>query len=91
MQKEKPVNEPLNLGCDDTHETRLSGEARATGLLDGRTMRGRSHNAALSFKVSTLRKQQVQQLALRLNISMTAVLENALDVYEQKLNSKGAQ
>jgi hypothetical protein len=83
------VAEPMNLASDDTHEARLSGEIRASGLLDGRTMRRRGRGEQIGLKVNALKKQQLQRIALLLNVTMTEVIEAALDAYEEKLKAGG--
>jgi hypothetical protein len=82
------MNEPMNLGTNDTHEGRLSGESRATGLLDGRTIHRRGRDVALALKVTSLKKQQLLRLSVRTQLSMTEIIEAGIDLYEQKLDTE---
>ncbi len=50
-------------------------------------MRRRGRDEQIGLKVNALKKQQLQRLALRKNITMTEVIEHALDAYEEKLNA----
>ena len=84
------IGSPFDLSNQslDSPETREQGEARARGIIDGRTARRRGRGEPVAFKTTLIKRQQLQRLALRMNTTLTEVIERALDELEKKLDEE---
>jgi hypothetical protein len=78
----------LSLASLGAYDERVAGEARATGVIDGRKLRKSGRNHQIGLKTSILKAQQLQRLALLTGLTMTEVIERALDSFERELKSR---
>jgi hypothetical protein len=84
-------NTPFDLSADqpDTAEGRIAREKAALGIVDGHQIRRTGRTIPVMIKTTPVRRKQLQDLAARLNTSMTAVVEAGLDLMEERLNASG--
>jgi hypothetical protein len=80
-------NQPFDLSAErpDTIEDRVKLEKQALGIVDGHQIRRTGRTIPVQMKMTPVRRKQLQELATRLDTSMTAVVEVALDALEEKL------
>jgi predicted HicB family RNase H-like nuclease len=94
MQKGKEMqSNPIDLSSNSgAAQARFAGEESVKGVRDfRRTKKGKkrtTRTAQIGFRTTPEKHELLQTLALRTDKSITEVIEEALDLYEQRLNAE---
>jgi hypothetical protein len=59
------------------------------GIIDGRRRVRRTRTEQVAMKTTPERREQLQRLAMRMEVTFVHAFEAALDALEEKLNSEG--